>query len=98
MVFWNQEALAIEFSSRNIPFNREVELHVFYKGNQLRTSYKADFGCFDSVIVELKALSQLGLTEESQVINYLKATGLEVGLLLNFGSTSLEYKRFIKTK
>jgi GxxExxY protein len=57
-----------------------------------------DFVCYDSVIVEVKALAQLGNIEEAQILNYLKATGLEVGLLLNFGSTSLEYKRFANSK
>ncbi len=90
-----QEALGLEFSARAIPFNREVELPVFYKGARLNTHYKADFICFDSVIVELKALEKLGPVEEAQILNYLKATGLEVGLLFNFGNTSLEYRRFV---
>lgn len=93
-----QEALAIELKMRNIPFQREVDLEVSYKGKPLRTSYRVDFICYDSVIVELEALSRIGTIEESQVINYLKASGLEVGLLLNFGTTSLEYKRLAHTK
>jgi len=93
-----QEALAIELTNRSVPFKREVELSVSYKDTQLNTSYRADFICYDSVVVELKALTRLGPSEESQIINYLKATGFEVGLLLNFGSASLEYKRYIRTK
>jgi len=93
-----QEALALEFATRGISFKREVELPIFYKGNQLDTSYRVDFICLGTVIVELKALSRIGTVEESQVINYLKASGLEVGLLLNFGTVSLEYKRFAHTK
>ena len=90
-----QEALAIEFDLREIPYRREVELPVSYKKHRLATHYRADFICYDTVIVELKALSKLGGTEQAQIINYLKATGLETGPVLNFGAASLEYKRFI---
>ncbi|GMT46723.1 MAG: hypothetical protein IEMM0007_0289 [bacterium] len=92
-----QEALSIEFSSSRIPFQKEVDLPVYYKEKILSTSYRADFLCYESVIVELKAINRLSGTEESQIINYLKATGTEIGLLLNFGTSSLEYKRFIFT-
>jgi len=74
-----QEALTVEFSRQNIPFKREVRLPIHYKGQLLAPIYCADFICFDSVIVELKALAQMSGTEEAQVINYLKATGYEVG-------------------
>ncbi len=90
-----QEALAVEFTGRGLPFGREVELPVLYKGQKLATSYGDDFICLDSVIVELKALAELSGVEEAQVLNYLKATGYRVGLLLNFGSRSLEYRRFV---
>ena len=90
-----QEALAIEFSKREISFRSEVALPLSYKGEPLSTSYRADYICFESVVVELKAISRLSGKEESQIMNYLKATGLNTGLLLNFGSESLEYKRFI---
>src|SRR5262245_12311520 len=93
-----QEALALELTGRGIPFQREVELPVTYKGSQLKCKYKADFICFEAVIAELKALSQLGSVEEAQILNYLKVTSLEVGLLLNFGRPSLEYKRFVRSK
>ncbi len=90
-----QEALAIELATRGVPPRRQVELPISYKGQKLNATYRADFVCFDSVIVELKALAKLGGTEEAQILNYLKASGCEIGLLLNFGAPSLEYKRFI---
>lgn len=93
-----QEALAKEFGIREIPFRREAEMEVRYKGELLAVRYKADFICYDEVIVELKALDQLGGKEKAQSINYLKVTGIERGLLLNFGSTRLEYERLILTK
>ena len=90
-----QEALALELTARAVSHRREVELPVLYKGRRLNTLYRADFICFDSVIVEVKALDRLSGAEEAQVINYLKVTGNEVGLLVNFGRESLEYRRFI---
>jgi GxxExxY protein len=91
-----QEALAVEMQTHEIPFQRERELPVSYKGTQLRCAYRADFVCFEAVVVELKALRQLSGTEEAQIINYLKAAGLRTGLLLNFGAPLLEYKRFVQ--
>ena len=93
-----QQAMAVELASRGIPFRREVELPVIYKGIQLECKYKADFICYESVIAEMKALNQLGSIEEAQILNYLKVAGHEVGLLLNFGRPSLEYRRFVRSK
>ncbi len=93
-----QESLAFELTSRDIPFKREVCLPITYKGQLLKTAYCVDFICFDSVVVELKALGHMSGTEEAQVINYLKATGYEVGLLLNFGARSLQHRRLISSK
>lgn len=90
-----QEALALELTARGIPFQKELDLDIDYKRQKLARSYRADFVCFDSVIVELKALSGLTTIEQSQVLNYLKATGLERALLLNFGKGKLEFKRLI---
>ncbi|HRR32896.1 MAG TPA: GxxExxY protein [Kiritimatiellia bacterium] len=90
-----QEALAIEFQVCNIPYEREKELPILYRGNQLKTFYKADFVCFSSTIVELKALCRLSGNEEAQTINYLKAASLRKALLFNFGTQHLYYKRFV---
>jgi GxxExxY protein len=89
-----QDALAIELANQTIPFQRAPKLTITYKGCALESYYRPDFICFDSVIVELKALGRLSSTEEAQVINYLKVTGYHTGLLLNFGSRSLEQRRF----
>jgi len=90
-----QDALAIEFQNRAIPYNRELKFPVMYKGRRLPNRYKPDFICFESVVVELKALGKLSTIEQAQLINYLKVTGFHTGLLLNFGSRSLEQKRFV---
>ena len=88
-----QEVLAREFLMRGVPFAAEVEPPIHYKGDRISTYFRADFICFGEVVVELKALKALGGLEESQLLNYLKATGIERGLLLNFGSQRLEVKR-----
>ena len=92
-----QEAFARELGKRGIPVRAEVEIPIFYKykGERLSTAYRADFVCFDSVIVEVKALAKLTGIEESQVINYLKASGHSIGLLVNFGARSLEHRRLV---
>jgi GxxExxY protein len=84
-----QEALAIEFQKQGIPCAQQVELPILYKENKLQCSYRVDFICFKEIIVELKALAVLGTSEQSQVLDYLKASGKRRGLLLNFGSQSL---------
>ncbi len=90
-----QEALAIEFKRQNIPFEQEKSIEIRYKDVVLDKKYKADFVCYDSIIIELKALSSLTTDHESQLLNYLKATGIKVGYLINFGEGSLKYKRMI---
>ncbi len=92
-----QEALAIEFASRRVPFVREKVLPIVYKGTQLSTRYEADFLCFESIVLELKAVAALAPGHQAQVIHYLKATGCQRGLLVNFGAPSLEYKRLVLT-
>jgi GxxExxY protein len=93
-----QEALTMELTARGIPFRKEEQLPISYKGQRLGTHYRADLICFDAVIVEIKALDFLSGLEEAQLLNYLKASGIQVGLLLNFGTKSLQYRRFVFTQ
>jgi GxxExxY protein len=88
-----QEALARELERRSVPFDREVDVPVLYKGVRLDCGYRADFVCFGEIIVELKSVSAVEDSHVAQVINYRKATGFHRGLLLNFGSASLQVKR-----
>jgi len=90
-----QDAAVIEFPLRKIPFEKEVSLPVRYKDTLLPSRYRADFICFSEIIVEFKALSRLSNVEEAQLLNYLKATSLKRGLLINFGASSLQYKRLV---
>ena len=91
-----QEALEIEFQRRNIPYEREKELKIIYDGVELKQTYKADFVCYEKIIVELKAVSELDDAHRSQVYNYLHATGYKLGLLYNFGcSDELEKERIV---
>jgi len=90
-----QEALAEEFRQSGIPFTREQRFPIHYRGVILKCYYDADFICFGKIIVELKALEQKGGKEEAQVINYLKASGLNRAMLLNFGSERVQYKRLV---
>ena len=90
-----QEALEEEFKLRNIPYSREKAFTVTYKGKRLSKSFKPDFVCYDKVIVELKTVSEFANEHFSQVLNYLKASGYQLGLLINFGKDSLEYKRIL---
>jgi GxxExxY protein len=87
------EALEIELQIRRIPYRREVSLPITYKGQVLKKFYRVDFLCYDAVLVELKALHTLGPIEEAQLVNYLCASKRQRGLLLNFGTRSLQYKR-----
>ncbi|HPD48558.1 MAG TPA: GxxExxY protein [Anaerohalosphaeraceae bacterium] len=90
-----QRALAIEFADQGIPYQMEVQLPVSYKNRRLDCHYEADFICYGEFIVELKALERLSGVEEAQVINYLKASGLKRGLLINFGGQRLFYRRLV---
>jgi GxxExxY protein len=92
-----QAALALEFQERGIPFKAEVPLPVRYKAKLLTCSYRADFICFEDFLVETKAIANLTRADDAQLLNELKATGCQRGLLLNFGAPSLEYKRLVRT-
>jgi GxxExxY protein len=82
-----QECLGIEFGERSIPFAPLRALPLSYKGRRLRQSYTADFICYDQIIVELKAVREFAPEHRAQTLNYLRATGMRLGLLINFGAT-----------
>jgi GxxExxY protein len=90
-----QEALSIVFEEKDIPYVRDKVLEISFRGKTLQKKYVADFVCFDEVIVELKALDAIHPEHLAQVLNYLKATGKKLGLIINFGTKSLQYKRVI---
>ena len=89
------DALEMEFQERGIPYQREKDLHIYYKNKLLPHFYKADFICYESIVVELKAVESLTVESQAQILNYLAATKCKVGLLLNFGKRSLEKRRFV---
>lgn len=92
-----QECMEIELKKQGIPFSSQQSLKLSYKGIDLKQTYKPDFICYDSIIVELKAVSALAGEHQAQILNYLAATGMKLGLLVNFGHHSgAEIKRFIK--
>lgn len=91
-----QEALELEMSLRKISFKSQVPLELWYKGQKMKKFYKPDLFVFNCMIVELKAEKTLTSRDESQLLNYLKGSGVKVGYLLNFGhETDLETKRMV---
>ena len=91
-----QEAMEIELRTRGIPFQQQHRLSIEYKGQLLKKKYKADLLCYGQIIIELKVLQGLTGREVAQLLNYMKATGMHVGLLFNFGSSvKLEWKRYV---
>lgn len=93
-----QEALEIEVENRKIPNNPQQDIFIFYKGQRLKNFFTPDLICYEKIVVEIKALDRLTSREESQLLNYLKATSMPVGLLINFGSENdLEWKRMVLT-
>lgn len=92
-----QEALEREFQKQQIPYSRHQRLHILFEGKPLEKFFIADFVCYNSIILEIKAAGFIHPDNSKQVINYLKATGFQVGLLINFGQPSLKWMRFINT-
>ena len=91
-----QEALALEFEARDVPFVKEKEIDIQYKGRVLAKRYVADFICFNRVIVETKAVSALLPEHQAQALNHLRATGLKIAVLVNFGSSQgIQWKRLV---
>ena len=92
-----QEALEIELKDRNVPFKSQSPIEIYYKSRKLTKKFIADFFCYEDIIVEIKAVSHILPEHEAQIINYLKATNVQLGLLINFGSKSLTFKRFLNS-
>ena len=90
-----QEALAIEFRTRGIPFVEQLPLQLEFKGHPLKCKYVPDYSCYNEIIVEIKALKQCGPNEEAQIINAIKADKKRGGVLINFGEPSLYWKRYV---
>lgn len=91
-----QECLEHEFRNEGIPFLSQPTLELFFKGVKLKQIYKPDFICYNKIILEIKAVTQIAKEHEAQLINYLKITNLKIGYLINFGHfPKIEYKRFI---
>jgi GxxExxY protein len=89
-----QDALVVEFSERGIPFQRETEIHANYKGVTLSSTFIPDFICYNSIILELKAVREIEDIHRSQALNYAKVANMRLALLINFGTDQLEYERF----
>lgn len=93
-----QEALAIEFKLKDIPFVEFPQLDIDFKGHILKKRYISDFMCYNEIIVEIKAINKCGANEEAQIINALNASMKHVGVLINFGETSLYWKRYVNSR
>ena len=91
-----QDALGVEFRLRNIPYEREKAIQIVYKGEPLGEPYRADFVCYGKVIIELKSVSEILDVHRAQIINYLKATKIKLGFLVNFGEESLNIERIVR--
>ena len=91
-----QDALEVEFRLRNIPYEREKSIQIVYKGEPLGEPYRADFVCYGKVIIELKSVSEILDVHRAQIINYLKATKMKLGFLVNFGEESINIERIVR--
>jgi GxxExxY protein len=90
-----EEALEKEFLIQNIPFKRQFKLELYYENEKLKKQYRADFVCYNTIILEIKAVSHIPDVFYAQLKNYLKCTKMELGMLINFGMSSLIYKRIV---
>jgi len=93
-----EEALEKEFQGQKIPFKKQVKLELYYENQKLKKQYRADFVCYDSIILEIKAVTLIPIAFYAQLKNYLKCTNTELGMLINFGTPSLTYKRILNSK
>ena len=93
-----QETLQREFQAQDIPFKTQVKLRVYYEGQPLEKFFKADFVCYDKIILEIKAMNFLPQSSWLQLRNYLVTTKMQLGMLINFGEASLQYKRIVNTQ
>ena len=93
-----EEALEKEFQTLKIPFKRQVKLDLYYDNQKLQKQYRANFVCYDTIILEIKAVSQIPVAYYAQLTNYSKCTNLELGMLINFGTSSLTFKKIINLK
>ena len=93
-----EEALEREFQNLKIPFERQVKLDLYYDNKKLTKQYRADFICHNEIIIEIKAVALIPTAFYAQLQNYLKCTNIELGMLINFGTSSLTYKRMINLK
>ena len=92
-----QDALEYEFRERGIPYEREKKIQIMYKGKPLGEPYRADFVCYGKIIIELKAVKTLEDTHYAQILNYLKATKMKLGILVNFHDIYIVPKRIVNT-
>jgi len=90
-----EEALEKEFLKEDIAFERQIKLPVYYENQPLKKFFKADFICFNKIIIEIKAVNQMPMIFNKQLKNYLSATNYRLGILINFGQSSLAYKRIV---